>query len=162
MPNHFHLALYPKTDGELQKFMGWLTKTHTQRWHVSHKTTGHGPLYQGRYKSFIVDTDEYYLTLMKYIEQNPLRANLVERSEDWEWGSLYRRESGTPEQKRLLYTWLLKEPENYLENVNTLLPKGDVEEIRVSVKKGCPYGGEVWRLNLEYTNRGVGRPVNGA
>ena len=53
MPNHWHLVLVPQKDGELQKFMGWLTNTHTKRWHVSKKTTGQGHLYQGRYKSFI-------------------------------------------------------------------------------------------------------------
>ncbi len=56
MPNHFHLTLYPRQDSDVQKFTGWLTKTHTQRWHVAH-----GHLYQRRYKSFIVNTDEHYL-----------------------------------------------------------------------------------------------------
>ena len=46
MPNHFHLALYPEKDKDVQRFMGWLTKTHTQRWHVMHGTTGHGHLYR--------------------------------------------------------------------------------------------------------------------
>ena len=37
MPNHWHLILYPKKDGDLQKFMGWVSMTHTQRWHSRHK-----------------------------------------------------------------------------------------------------------------------------
>jgi len=49
-PNHFHLVLHPEKDGDLQKFVQWLTLTHTQRWHAQNKTIGSGHLYQGQYK----------------------------------------------------------------------------------------------------------------
>ncbi len=168
MPNHFHLALYPRQDSDVQKFTGWLTKTHTQRWHVAHDTVGYGHLYQGRYKSFIVNTDEYYLILMKYIEQNPLRANLVRRSEDWKWSSLYRRLNGTIKQKKILYPWIIDVPDNYIKEVNTLPAKKELDGVRKSVLKGTPLGGEMWRrkliskMNLAHTTRGVGRPRNGS
>jgi len=168
MPNHFHLALYPRQDSDVQKFTGWLTKTHTQRWHVAHDTVGYGHLYQGRYKSFIVNTDEYYLILMKYIEQNPLRANLVRRSEDWKWSSLYRRLNGTIKQKKILYPWIIDVSDNYIKEVNTLPAKKELNEVRKSVLKGTPLGSERWRrkliskMNLAHTTRGVGRPKNGS
>ena len=168
MPNHFHLALYPRKDKGVQRFVGWLTKTHTQRWHAMHHTIGHGHLYQGRYKSFIVNTDEYYLWLMRYIEQNPLRANLVCKAQEWQWGSLHRRLMGTDEQKKILHPWPSDMPKDYLKQVNTLLPKQNLEGIRKSVVKGAPLGGEKWRLDLiqslhlGYTTRGVGRPKNGS
>ena len=44
MPNHWHLVLWPHQDGDLSRFMGWLTLTHTQRWHAHHHTVGHGHL----------------------------------------------------------------------------------------------------------------------
>ena len=168
MPNHFHFALYPKNDGDIQKFMGWLTKTHTQRWHVMHDTVGHGHLYQGRYKSLIVNADEHYLAFIKYIEQNSLRAGLIERAENWRWGSLYRRLKGTIEQQKLLHPWILDEPKDYLKEVNTLLNKKELDRVRSSVLKGSPLGGKEWRdkliekMNLGYTTRGVGRPKNGS
>ena len=168
MPNHFHFALYPEHDDNIRKFMGWLTKTHTQRWHVQHKTVGHGHLYQGRYKSFIVNTDAYFTVLMKYIEQNPLRAKLVSRTEDWQWCSLHRRLYGTHEQKKILSEWPVEMSSNYLKEVNKLLPKEKVKEVRGSVTKGSPLGGLEWRLELiknlglEYTTKGVGRPKNGS
>ena len=56
MPNHWHLVLWPRRDGELSKFMNWLTLTHTQRWRVSHHTVGHGGLYQGRFSLTEGDT----------------------------------------------------------------------------------------------------------
>ena len=94
MPNHFHLLLWPREDGDLSRFMRWLTVTHTQRWHAHHRTAGTGHLYQGRFKSFPVQSDEHFLTVCRYVERNALRANLVERAEDWRWGSLAARREG--------------------------------------------------------------------
>src|SRR6516165_11203102 len=54
MPNHWHLVLWPKQDGELSRYLHWVTLTHSQRWHAHHHTTATGPLYQGRFKSFPV------------------------------------------------------------------------------------------------------------
>ena len=62
-----------------------MTMTHTMRRHHAHETLGTGLLYQGRFKSFPVDTDEHFLTVCRYVERNALRANLVERAEDWRW-----------------------------------------------------------------------------
>lgn len=84
MPNHWHLVLYPKKDGDLARFMAWLTNTHTRRWHVSKGTVGQGHLYQGRYKSFICEKNEYLLTLLRYVERNAKRANIVVRAEKWQ------------------------------------------------------------------------------
>src|SRR5688572_23335174 len=62
MPNHWHLVLWPRRDGDLSRFMGWLTLTHTQRWHAHRGSAGAGHLYQGRFKSFPVQADEHFLT----------------------------------------------------------------------------------------------------
>jgi REP element-mobilizing transposase RayT len=51
LPNHWHLIVWPREDGELSTFTGWLTLTHTQRWHADRRTTGSGRPYQGRFKS---------------------------------------------------------------------------------------------------------------
>ena len=59
MPNHWHLLAWPREDGDLSRFVGWLTLTHTQRWHAHHRTAGTGHLYQGRFKSFPVQSDEH-------------------------------------------------------------------------------------------------------
>ncbi len=47
MPNHFHLLLWPREDGDLSTLMRWLTMTHTQRWHAHHGTAGHRPSVPG-------------------------------------------------------------------------------------------------------------------
>ena len=102
MPNHWHLVVYPKQDGDLSKFMGWLSNTHTRRWHATKKTIGEGHLYQGRYKSFLCQKDNYFLTLVRYVERNAKKANLCQLAQDWRWSSIYRRENGSNEQKKIL------------------------------------------------------------
>src|SRR3989344_9619062 len=67
MPNHWHLVIYPISDGDLSRFMGWLTNTHTRRWHTKKGTIGQGHLYQGRYKSFICQNDFHFLALVRYV-----------------------------------------------------------------------------------------------
>ncbi len=85
MGNHWHLVLRTFADGALSPFMKWLTLTHTQRYQVAHKRVGYGPVYQGRFKSFVIGTGEHLLTVCRYVERNAARASLVERAEDWQW-----------------------------------------------------------------------------
>jgi len=58
------------------------------RWRVAHRTVGYGHLYQGRFKSFPVQSDDYLLTVLRYIEQNAVGAGLVARAEHWRWSGL--------------------------------------------------------------------------
>ncbi len=60
MPNHWHLLVWPASDGELAAFMERLTVTHVRRWQQYRGHAGLGHVYQGRYKSFPVDTDEHF------------------------------------------------------------------------------------------------------
>lgn len=83
MPNHWHLLAWPRHDGDLSRFVGWLTLTHTQRWHAQRGSGGSGHLYQGRFKSFPVEGDDHYLNVARYVERNALRAVLVRRAEQW-------------------------------------------------------------------------------
>ena len=68
MSNHWHFVLWPRGGGDLSEFMRWLTVTHTQRWHAAHHTSGTGPLYQGRFKSFPIQQDDHLLTVLRYEE----------------------------------------------------------------------------------------------
>src|SRR5208282_2122162 len=96
MPNHFRLLLWPRGDRGLSQFMQWLTLTHNQRWHAHQHTAGSGHLYQGRFKSFPVQSDDHFLTVCRYVERNALRAGLAERAEDWPWGTRNPGKSGRP------------------------------------------------------------------
>lgn len=164
MPNHWHLALFPKTDTMMAEFMGWLTLTHARQYRVRTKTIGYGHLYQNRYKSFPVEDDKHLIDLIRYVEQNPLRARLVKRSEDWRWGSLYHKITQSYRQKKLLSPLPTALPVNYLESVNQILHDDALDKLRYSVNKGKPYGSNRWmnkiinQFDLGYTTRGPGRP----
>jgi len=168
MPNHWHFVLYPATDGDLQIFMRWLTMTHAQRWHSQNKTIGSGHLYQGRYKSFPVQTNEYLLQLFRYVERNALRAKLVKKAEQWRWASLFRREKGTAKEKKLLSHWPIDVPYDYLDLVNAPQTGTELESLRYCVNKGKPFGGENWtrkmidKFNLASTLKNPGRPKKGS
>ena len=166
MPNHWNLLLYPKNDGDLSRSLGWLGTAHTRRYHTQTGTIGGGHLYQGRYKSFLVENDTHLLTVLKYIERNPVRAHLSKRPEHWQWGSAYRRINGTLLQKKLLSDSPTPLPRNYRQWINTPEPSEDLAMIRTSVVKGVPYGRESWRdrmveqYKLASTLRKPGRPKN--
>ncbi len=88
LPNHWHSVLWPREDGDLSDYMGWLTNTHPRRWHLAHGTVGTGALYEGRFKSYPILEDEHFFTVCRYVERNALRANLVTSPEQWRWSSL--------------------------------------------------------------------------
>ena len=84
MPSHWHLVLWPRHDGDLGRFMLRLTTTHVRRWHLYRQSMGDDHLYQGTYnRSFPVQDDTHLLTVLRYVERNALRANLVAREEAW-------------------------------------------------------------------------------
>ena len=157
MPNHWHLVVHPTEDAVLSRFMAWLTLTHTKRWHKFHGTGGEGHLYQGRYRSFIVQRGKPFMKVCRYVERNALRANLVEHAEDWRWGSLWRWRSGSVEQTRLLSPWPDppgRRPPDWLERVNEPQSPKEVEAIRLSVARGRPLGDEEW-MNLTIEQYGL-------
>lgn len=168
MPNHWHLVLYPRADGDLTEFMAWLTLTHTQRWHAYHETAGSGHLYQGRYKSFLCEDDAHFLTVARYVERNPKRASLVKKADDWQWGSVWRREHGSSEQKKLLDDWPVPPPRDYLSFLNEPQTATELESIRTAIRRGNPFGSTQWveqaiqRFGLEATIRARGRPKKGS
>jgi len=164
MPNHWHLVVWPRKDGELSSFVGWLTLTHTQRWHAHRGSTGSGHLYQGRFKSFPIQEDEHLYTVARYVERNALRANLARRAEQWRWASLYRWLRGSVEDRELLAAWPLPRKAGWAEFVNTPQTEAELAAIRQSMLRGNPFGDEAWseratsRLGLETTLRPRGRP----
>jgi putative transposase len=89
MPNHWHLVLWPRRAQDLSDYFRWVCTTHVRRWRAHRRSGGEGHLYQGRFKSFPIQRDEHLLAVMRYVEANARRAGLVERAEDWPYGSLW-------------------------------------------------------------------------
>jgi putative transposase len=159
MPNHFHLVIRTHAEGDLGRWVQWLLMAHARRYHRHYRTSGH--VWQGRFKAFPVQDDDHLLGVLRYVERNALRAELVARAEDWKWSSLPGWLGGDP----LLWRGeVTVRDERWLERVNEPLSAGDLQRLRLSVEKGRPYGEESWvketarRLGLESTLRSRGRP----
>jgi putative transposase len=166
MPNHWHFVVWPQArdDRQVSEFFRWLSVTHTQRWHAHRGTSGMGHVYQGRFKSFPVESDEHLWTVLRYVERNPLRARLVKRAELWRWGSLWRRTSGDDDARAILCQPPITLPRNWTAYVNRAETKSELEALRTSVRRSQPFGACAWQqkiarqLHLEHTFRPRGRP----
>ncbi len=172
MNNHWHFVVWPmRGQGEqVSDFFRWLSITHAQRWHAHHGTAGMGHVYQGRFKSFPVASDEHLLRVLRYVERNPLRARLVKRAEDYPWGSLHQRLPGGVGPESAVIP--LAEPpvplgRKWVERVNRPQTEAEVQAIAESIRRGRPYGSDAWQrkaagqLHLESTFRPRGRPKKG-
>jgi putative transposase len=162
MPNHWHLVIRPAGGSDLARYIGWISNTHVKRYHQFHHTTGGGHLYQGRYKSFPVQHDDHVLSVLRYVEANPLRAGLVRRAQDWKWSSV--GVSTSYEAAGLVDPWPVDRPPIWLERVNEAVGDMELESLRTSVTRGRPFGNEHWvletaqLLGLSFTLRERGRP----
>ena len=169
MRNHWHLVLWPTSDGQLGRFMQRLTVTHVRRWHEHRRSTGGGHVYQGTYKSFPAQRDEHFLTLCRYVERNALRAKLVRRAENWKWSSLWARENAASDEAAAevaaaLNDWPVDRPADWLRLVNAPQTAAEEEALSECIRRGRPFGSETWqkqtaaRLGLAHTFRERGRP----
>lgn len=164
MSSHWHFVPWPAEDGQLTEFFRWLAHTHAMRWRVSHNTVGYGHLYQGRFKSFPVESDESALIVCRYVERNALSAGLVKRAEDWRWSSLWARLHGSNELRAILAPGPIQFPRNWIERVNQPIRAKEWERLKVSLERGRPFGSDDWtdkivrRLHLQNTVRPEGRP----
>ena len=169
MGNHWHLVIHTTSDGELSPFMKWLTLTHTQRYRVAHRSVGNGPLYQGRFKSFVIETGTHLVTVCRYVEQNAARAMQVDRAEDWRWSSLWRwrhPEEDDSDAPVTLNAWPVAggRPQQWLRTVNTPLKQSAIETLQRSANRSQPYGDQAWvtkriaAFGLESCVRRPGRP----
>jgi len=85
MPTHIHLILKQKTDNGISKYMARVLDAYTRYFNVKYHRTG--PLWEGRFKSVLVDTDEQLLHLTRYLHLNPTSAGLVKKPQDWQFSS---------------------------------------------------------------------------
>jgi putative transposase len=169
MGNHFHLVLEPEPGENISRILQSLTVAHTWHYHQQRASSGH--VWQGRFKSPVIEADEHLLTVMRYVESNPLRAGMVSDLAAYPWSSyvvhgLGKSTSlvseapvwaplGKTEAARQAYwrKWL-----------HMPLTERELQAIRRSVTSGRPYGSEAWveatakDLGIDLTSRRPGRP----
>ena len=160
MPNHIHLVVRPCNATDLARWTHWVFTTHVRWYHAKFDTTGR--VWQGRFKAFPMQEDHHLLAVMRYVERNALRAKLVERAEDWEWGSLaWRRASRAP---LALNESPVPLPSYWRHYVNDEQTSVELAEVRSCVNRQRPFGAEEWvrrqvaGLGLESSVTPVGRP----
>jgi len=167
--NHFHLLLRPTGDSTISRIMQSLLVSHTQRYHRHYHSGGH--VWQGRFKSPVVQSDEHLLAVLRYIEANPLRAQIAERADDYRWSSY--RVHGLGEKDDLvdrlvtyeaIATRATTRQRKWAEMVHRPIEETQLAAIRRSCATGLPYGSGAWikrlasRLDLDLTIRPRGRP----
>ena len=168
MPNHVHLLIRP-LETPISRIMQSLLVSHTQRYHRCHHSGGH--VWQGRFKSPVIQDDDHLLTVLRYIEANPLRARLVEAAGDYRWSSFPAH--GLGRRDTLLdpvtaYEALATTPANRRRRWSAFVHQTPSDEelsaLRRSTQVGLPYGHPDWveqlghRLGLDLTVRPRGRP----
>ena len=160
MPNHVHLVVRPNASHDIARWTQWLFATHARHYHEKYRTTGH--VWQGRFKSFLVQDDHYLLTVLRYVERNALRAKLVDAAENWAWGSLNWR--GRRDSPITLTPAPIDLPRWWMGFVNQPQTAAEVEAIRTSLRRQRPFGDPEWverkagEHGIQQSLTSVGRP----
>lgn len=160
MPNHFHFVLWPYEDGDLSRWMQWLLTAHVRRYHRARGTSAR--VWQGRFKAFPIQQDWHLLTVMRYVERNPLRANLVESAADWPWSS--HGVDCPPSSADLVSEGPVPKPREWSTIVDRPHTDEELRALRRCGSRNTPYGDVDWstatatQLGLEASLRPLGRP----
>jgi putative transposase len=159
MSNHFHLVVFTPLAQSLSQAMQWIGTSYVRYYNKRYKISGH--LWQGRYKSFIVQEDNYLLMLLKYVEANPLRAKIVKDAIDYKYSSTYNRINDT---KDIIDNPPINLPKNWNEFINEKESQVNLDIIRNSINRQAPLGAKNWQekivkeYGLESTINPRGRP----
>ena len=166
--NHFHLLIRP-AETSISRIMQSLLVSHTQRYHRNHRSGGH--VWQGRFKSPVIQDDEHLLTVLRYIEANPLRAGIVERADEYSWSSYRHHGMGQTDELidhaipyEQLSPYAAVRQRKWSKLVHRPLEEAALARIRRSNERGLPYGDPAWveelseKLHLDLTIRPRGRP----
>jgi putative transposase len=162
LPDHFHIVLWPRKDGDLSRWMQWLSTSHVRRYHSQYQTSGH--VWSGRFRAFPIQADEHLLTVLRYVEQNPVRLKKLKlrKPERWSWSSVGRELAGL--ERPAIEPGPVARGRNWLKSVQQPLTAEELAMVRHSVVRGTPFGDARWqqrivaKLGLESTMRPRGRP----
>ncbi len=147
MNNHVHLLTRPLENVSLYKMMQGLTLCYTQYVNRKYKRTGR--LWESRYHSCIVDNEKYLWAVVRYIEQNPVRAIMVNKVEDFSHSSAQAHLNG--KQDKILGEGLFDERQraDYAKFVRSGSAEEEIQEIRYFTRTGRPLGSEEFVSNME-------------
>ena len=125
--------------------MQWLMTAHVRRYHRHYNSSGH--VWQGRYKSFPIEEDDHLLTVMRYVERNPVRAKTIpiRKAQRWPWSSI-----GQPPKdvdRPPLEPGPVTRGDVWLRWVNEPQTEAELKALRQSISRGRPFGSRSWQTN---------------
>lgn len=161
MTNHLHLLVTPKDKESLAVFMQCLSNRYVRYYNAKHQRTG--TLWEGRYKSCVIDSNSYLFALYEYIEMNPVKAGMVKKPGDYIWSSYSRNALGTTDDlvtDHKLYKALGKSIYQRCAAYKALFGKLDISEQRSQITqatlRGEVYGSDRFHKRM---SRLIKRPT---
>jgi putative transposase len=153
MTNHVHLLLTPKQDDSVSRLMQSLGRRYVGYFNYAYARTG--TLFEGRFRSSLVQSDEYFLTCLRYIELNPVRAGMVNDPGDYRWSSYRAHSFGlhtrmwSPHANYLaLGNLTIDRQSAYRSLINETLEVDVIVKIRHCVNTGLVLGTEAFRSQI--------------
>ena len=154
MTNHVHILASPETETSISKTLQSVGRRYVQYFNFTYKRTG--TLWEGRYKATVIDSEQYLLTCMRYIELNPVRAGMVEQPGEYPWSSyaanaegndnkliksheVYRRIGANEVERTLAYRQIFR----------SAIGKADLDALREATNKGWVLGSDRFREEIE-------------
>ena len=154
MTNHLHLLVTPARADSLSKLFQSVGRRYVQYFNFTYKRSG--TLWEGRYRAAVIDAEPYLLTCMRYIELNPVRADMVEHPADYPYSSYLANARGKADPlivPHSVYRRLAKSEEirqaAYRQLFRAQLSHADLESIRETLHKGWALGNPRFRAKIE-------------
>jgi len=154
MDNHVHLLLSTKEPSHISKVMQHIGRKYVP--YFNHKYEKSGTLWEGRFKGSMIESEQYLLCCYRYIELNPVRANMVKRPEEWKWSSYASNGYGVENQlikPHPLYLAIHKDKETranyYREAFRQVLDASVIDDLRSAVQTGTPLGNTKFKEEVE-------------
>lgn len=154
MTNHVHLLITPQEEDGISKVMQMLGRYYVQYYNYTYKRTG--TLWEGRYKATLIDSEAYLLTCMRYIELNPVRANMVPHPSEYPWSSYRYNAIGQPNELVTPHIEYLRLDKNeqarqaaYRQLFKHRVPECSIEEIREATNKAWVLGNDRFKQRIQ-------------
>jgi putative transposase len=154
MTNHVHLLITPQEEQSIGKAMQMLGRYYVQYYNYVYQRTG--TLWEGRYKATLIDSDAYLLTCMRYIELNPVRANMVAHPSGYLWSSYAYNALGQPNAlvtPQIEYLRLGKTDEErqaaYRQLYKHHISESSMNEIREATNKAWALGNDRFKQRIQ-------------
>jgi putative transposase len=162
MDNHVHLLIRPQNKESLAKLMQGVTLSYTKYRNKRYNKTGR--LWESRYYSCVVDEEKYLWAVARYIEQNPVRARMVRKPEDYSYSSACGHITGTKDEVLNEKLFEGNESSDYVKFIRSAIPEKEINSIRLATKRNKPLGNINFLkkieklLNIDFRNNPPGRP----